>query len=80
MLDGGLLIYSGFILRVGATYFWATAGHCIIELDEYLQNENVHIWGVSLADCFGQKAKSEETVPLHYEPGTAFSCTATTWR
>jgi hypothetical protein len=62
---------TGFILSLHGAPFWATAGHCLIELDKTIRSGAVKLVSSGFADYFGTRAKHQTTVPLHYEPDSA---------
>lgn len=65
-------VFSGWLLEVQDTLFWVTAGHCLRDLDQQINDKDVEIVRFLLKDDLGYMAQFPHPVSYPYEPGRAF--------
>ncbi len=72
LYHAGTVVISGFLLELDGLLFWVTAGHCLKELDEKINNKLVRIVDGGYLDYFGSEACHHHMYPFIYRPGEAF--------
>jgi len=65
----GSEIFSGFILALYGRWYWATAGHCLRDVDQAIEEGRLRVYSCGFADFFGADAPNIQTVPFTYERG-----------
>lgn len=64
--------FSGFILSIRGHWCWATAGHILKDLEQYLNEKKVKIKEYALIDYFGPNVVSYDPVPFDFERARKF--------
>ena len=57
-------VYSGFVIKIRDEWFWATAGHCVKQLNRWISAKRIQLSHVCFADFFGPNATSSDQIPF----------------
>jgi hypothetical protein len=58
--------FSGFAISIRRTWYWATAGHVLHEIESEVRDRKADVLELYLVDCFGLGVRSKEPIPFDY--------------